>query len=373
MPLSSTAKTPGFIVSQKLRQKENEFGDVNGAIYFMTLQLEYTCTEAEMKEAQSLNLHRQCGGGPKWRSRFIFYAFVGVIAALVYLRFKMEIAPKDRLWFVALVVVVFIALQFFKRMTRQKADKLVRLEVSEREVVFITGAGRTVMPWSAFSQCLESPTLFALLDRPKHLLYAVPKRAFPDEAAQNWFRALANQPPSVAASSVSEAAVPGRFAAKGITLIVQLKYRDYLTRMLTSWRMKGIALGIFVFVIGMFFYSAAHPPPDAVNSPTKVFLIMLATLTPMLVVVFFVVAFVSWRSEKKYLTPKQVALTSEGIEFADREGSGLLAWATYKYFLENRWSFSCGIRRDRSGSCSRNAISHRLRIWSSSGCCCKQT
>jgi hypothetical protein len=71
--------------------------------------------------------------------------------------------------------------------------------------------------------------LFVLLNRTKTILYAVTKRAFPDAAAQYWFRALANQPPSVAPSSVSEATVPGRFAAKGITPTVQLKYRDYLS------------------------------------------------------------------------------------------------------------------------------------------------
>lgn len=120
---------------------------------------------------------------------------------------------------------------------------------------------------------------------------------------------------------------------------MQLKYQDYLTRMLTSWRTKGIALLIFGVVIGTSLYSFANPPPNAVNSPLKVLLIMLAILTPMLVVVFFVVAFISWRSEKKYLTPKQLALTGEGIEFADSDGSGLLHWTTYKYYLENRWSF----------------------------------
>jgi len=303
----------------------------------MTLQLEYNCTEAEMKEAQSLNLHRQCGGGPKWRSRLAFYAFVAVAAALLYLRFKMEIAPKDRLWFIALVVMAFIALQFFKRFMRAKSHQTTRLELSDRELVFNTGNGRAAMPWSAFSQCLESPTLFVLLDRPKQIFWAVPKRAFPDDESQSWFRALANQPPSVAASAVSETFVPGRFAAKGITLTVQLKYRDYLTRMLTSWRTKGMAFGLIAFVMVTSLFAA--DPPDAVNSRTKTLMIMLAMMTPMLTVVFFVVAFISWRSEKKYLTPKQVALTSEGIEFADMDGRGLLAWASYKYYLENRWAF----------------------------------
>jgi len=305
----------------------------------MNLQLEYSCTEAEMKEAQSLTLQRQFGGGPKWRSKLIFYAFISVIAALVYLCFRTEIAPKDRPWFIALVIVVFILLQLFKRMTRQQRDKPLRLAVSEREVVFNTAHGRTAMPWPAFSQCLESPALFVLMDRPKLILWAVPKRAFPVQASQNWFRSLANQPPSVAPSSAGEALVPARFGGKGITMTVQLKYRDYLARMLTLWRFRGTGLGIFVFVVGCFLYSTAYPPPHAVNSPAKVFLIMLAILTPMLAIMFSLVAFLSWRSEKKYLAPKQFSLSGDGIEFAGGDGSGLLAWTTYRYYLQNRWAF----------------------------------
>lgn len=153
----------------------------------MTLKLEYICTEAEMKEAQSLNLHRQCGGGPKWRSQLIVYAFVAVMAALVYLRFKTEIAPKDRLWFIALVILIYSGVLVVKRFTRAKPDQTTRLEVSERELIFYTGGARAVMPWSAFGHCLESPALFVLLDRRKLMLWAVPKRVFPDEASQTGF------------------------------------------------------------------------------------------------------------------------------------------------------------------------------------------
>src|SRR5262249_23813905 len=100
--------------------------------------------------------------------------------------------------------------------------------------------------------------------------------------------------------SVSEAPIPGRFvASKGIALTVQLKYRDYVVRMVTSWRTKGIALGILALVIGTFLYSTAHPPPDAVNSPTKVFLIILPIMTTMLLVMLSLISLISWFSEKK--------------------------------------------------------------------------
>ena len=304
----------------------------------VNLQLEYSCTDAELKEAKTLQLRQHYGGGSKWRAQLVQYGFLVLAGAAVYFRFKREVATEDRAWFIALVVVVYVAVLIFKRMTRRKTGGLVRLEASERELTFRDGNGRTEMLWSAFSRCLESPNLFVLVNRPKTILYSVPKRAFPDEAAQNWFRTQANQPQSVAPAASEEPFVPGRFvAASGISLIFQLKYRDYLSRFLTSWRMKGLFIGMLGLVTGIIFFST--PPPDAVNSPLKVYLIMLSTMIPMLVVVVFVISFFSWRGEKKYLAPQQIVLTDEGIEFTGRDSSGSLSWNTYKYYLENRWGF----------------------------------
>ena len=302
------------------------------------LQLEYSCTDADLKEAQTLQLRQHYGGGSKWRAHLVQFGFLVLAGAAVYFRFKHEVAPEDRPWFIALVVVLCVAFLIFKRLTHRKTDGLVRLEASEREVVFHDGKGRAEILWSGFSQCIESPNLFVLVNRPKTILYSVPKRAFPDEAAQNWFRTRANQPQSVAPAALEEPFVPGRFvAANGIALIFQLKYRDYLNRFVTSWRMKGLFIGILVLVTGTSLFST--PPPDAVNSPLKTYLIMLSIMTPMLVVMVFVVSFFSWRGEKKYLAPQQIVLTDEGIEFASRDSSGRIDWNTYRYYLENRWSF----------------------------------
>lgn len=304
----------------------------------MTLQLEYTCTEAEVKAAQALHLRQHYGGGSKWRTRLILFGILVFTLAVGWLRFKTEVAPEDRWWFVTLVIVIFFAVLFFQRMAGRKRDKPTRLEISEREAVFIGSNGRTTMPWSAFGQCLESPALFVLINRPKTILWTVPKRAFPDENSRDWFRTLAEQLQN-APTAAGEIPAPGRLAAKGITLTVQLGYRDYLTRMVTSWRARGIALVIFALVIGTFLYAMAHPSPHPVVSPGKVFFITMATFFPMVAVMFLLITFISWRSEKKFVEPQQVALSSEGIQFESSDASGLLAWSTYKYYLENRWAF----------------------------------
>lgn len=304
----------------------------------MKLQLEYTCTDADLKEAKALQLRQRYGGGSKWRTQIVLWSFLLLAAGALYFRFTHEIQPNDRPWFIALVVIVYVFFLIFKRMTRRKTGRSVRLEISERELVFNGENGHTSMLWSAFSQCLESPNLFVLVDRPKAIVYAVPKRVFPDEAAQDLFRTHANQPQSVAPTTEDETLLPGRFAAAdGISFTFQLKYRDYLNRFLTSWRTKGLLIGIFALITAINIFST--PPPDAVVPPLKVYLLMISAMTPMLVVMMFVLAFFSWRGEKKYLVAQQIVLRNEGIEFANRDSSGRLPWSTYKYYLENRWSF----------------------------------
>jgi hypothetical protein len=232
--------------------------------------------------------------------------------------------------------VAIFGLQYFKRMTRRKQGAPARVEVSERELVFIGSNGRTVMSWTAFSQCLESPGLFVLLDKPKRLLFAIPRRAFPDEQSQNWFRTLAKELEKSPASA-NEDLMPGRFAGKGIVLTLQLGFRDCIVRLLTSWRSKSFVLGIMGLATGVCLF--APEPPHPVNSRGQTMLIMIATMVPIFSVVLFVVTLLSWRSEKKFQKPQHMAVSSDGIQFAGHDGSGLLVWSTYKYYLENRWAF----------------------------------
>jgi hypothetical protein len=256
-----------------------------------------------------------------------------------YLRFKTEIAAKDRVWFISLVVVACIAFLIFKRVTRRKTDQSVRAEVSERGIVFAGENTRSEILWSGFSQCLESPNLFVLLNRSKSILYTVPKRAFPDDKSREWFRATANQPRKLSEADDAEF-IPGRFVSgKGIGLTVRLKYQDYLSRNITSWRLKGIMLFMLAIMLVISLFQSANPPPAAVVPPWKVFLIMISSLSAMLIVIFFVVSFISWRTERKHLAPQQIVLTSEGIQFIDRDGGGHVPWNAYKYYRENHWSF----------------------------------
>ncbi len=307
----------------------------------LPLQLEYICTDAEMREAQSLNLRRQLGKGSRARTLLTLFGFLSVLLVALYFRIRTEVAPKYQPYFLAAVAVIFVFFFFKQRRSRKNSDKPTRVEVSHREVVFENNGARASVLWSGFSQCLESHNLFVLLDQPKGLMLIFPKRVFPDEAAQNWFRLQANQRPNAAASTAdmptpSCPPLPG----DGIALNFQLGFRDYLNRTMVSWRTKGILLLVFVVITVACLYEAAHPPPDAVNSPAKVyFVFMLPFMTVMMAVIVPGVAFMAWRMDKKYLGPRQIVLGNERIEFASVLESGHLPWTAFKYWLENRWCF----------------------------------
>jgi hypothetical protein len=308
----------------------------------MTLQIEYSCTEVEMKEAQAFHLRQHYGRGSQWRARLVIFGLVAIAIGVEALRFFTEIAPRDRVRFLLLLLLVFAivipALRILKRLTRHRTRPLVRLEASEHQVVFTTEHGRNAIQWSAFGQCIESPNLFVLLDRPKRVLFAVPKRAFPDEAARNWFRAQATQPQSVAAGASDATLTPGRFVTGGgVGLTLRLNYRDCVDRTITSWRTKGMIL--FVFALMAVILLIQPTPPDAVNSRSKTILIMLPILVGIMLVVIPAVAFLSWRSEKKHLAPTQIVLSGDGIAYTSQDGTGQVAWSALKYYLEGHWSF----------------------------------
>ena len=71
------------------------------------LHLEYTCTDAEMEEAKSLNIRQELGRGSKWRARLVLGGLVLLTVLEFYVRVIRE-APTA--WapyaFLGLFVVV---------------------------------------------------------------------------------------------------------------------------------------------------------------------------------------------------------------------------------------------------------------------------
>jgi hypothetical protein len=304
------------------------------------LRLEYACTNAEMDQAQSLVLRKQLGGGSKWRTRLVLILLsVGVLLG-GYFRFR-EIPPTYRVLILATAIAGSVLLVFFQRRLRKTVRDTTKLEISETELAVLGSASRVTMPWSAFSQCLESTDLFVLLDRPKKTLVVIPKRAFPDESSQTWFREQVDSGLSVTPGQIYEPPVMGPSAQTDrVTFTVQLRYRDFVDLTLASWFTWAFVLGVAVLIITVTFVSVADPPQDAVLSTTEVFFIFMVPFFLVAVTMIILIgSFHAWRSHAKYSVPQEIALSEESIAFAGADASGTLPWTTFMYYKETWWSF----------------------------------
>jgi hypothetical protein len=304
------------------------------------LTLEYTCTKAEMEQAQSLSLRKQVGGGSKWRTWFVLLLVLAGMLGLLYFQIK-DLAPVYRLLIFGGILVFSVCSVIGKRWFRRDPQAATRVEISSADFSILGPDSKVTILWSGFSECLESPDLFVLLDRPKTILIVVPKRAFPSESWQTWFRAQAEHrssplaPPPTLPPAVS---VPG--SADRITFTIQLGFRDYLDRTVASWKTWGIFMAVAALAVGMELYLAAHPAPGRVHSNTTgFFLVMVPCFLAMMVVVIPIVAFSTWRSHKKSLGPQEVALSEDTMFFTGSDGHSALPWTSYACYKETRWSF----------------------------------
>ena len=241
----------------------------------------------------------------------------------------------------AVVVGGSVLFVIWKRKFRKTVPQTIQLEISESDFTILAADSRVALPWSAFSECLESPDLFVLSDRSKRSLIVVPKRAFPDENSQVWFRDQATSATHQATPARGELPVPApSTSANRVALTVRPRYRDYLACTLASWRTRGICLFVGGLVVSVSLYAAANPPPNAVNSPAKVFILFIVPFflifTTIIVIVFSVH---SWFLHVKYGGPEDVALSDESVIFSGANGSGVLPWTRFDHYKETPWHF----------------------------------
>ena len=305
-----------------------------------TLRLEYTCTKADIEEAETLNLRKRLGGGSKWRTRVVLFALVALMAVEFYVRILRDLQREYWILAVAGVAGLTMVVMLVTRKWRDKPRTATNVEVTAADFSILGPNSKVTMPWSAFSECLESPNLFVLVDRPKATLLVVPKRAFPSESWQTWFRAQTENRSVLAESRTAPEISTAASSAGAVAFKFKLGFRDYLDRSLASWRTWGLFFGIVILMAGTTFIQVIHPVPDAVNSPAKVFFVFelpfLMVLVPFMIIV---VSLISWRTEKKHLGPQHGAFTDEHISFSGINGSGTTPWTSYARYKETRWSF----------------------------------
>jgi hypothetical protein len=305
------------------------------------LRLEYACTEAEKTLAQNLSIRQQLGGGSKLRTWLILLLMVIGLILAAWFQFRDSPAAYRALGIIALFVgaSVFVAC---KRIWRTTAPAPTTLEISEVGLTIVGADSSVKLPWSAFSQCLESDELFVLVDRTKTTLIVMPKRAFPNEESQTWFREQAAHVGRSAAPAFGEAAVlPASASPDRIKLTVQLGLRDYFDHALASWLTWGFWLTLNGLMLAALVNTALHPPPrPPVVSPTKVFFWVTSAVALLsLVMTIMVFSVCSWVRHRKYLDPQGITLSDTSLVFAARDAGGTIPWSRFAYYKETLWSF----------------------------------
>jgi uncharacterized membrane protein SirB2 len=307
-----------------------------------TLTLEYTCTNSELSEAQSLSIRKQVGGGSQWRTWLVLgVILVGAIGALYFeIRQIVPAAFRNYVFAATLAAIaVFVVWKYQAR--RRKPTAPTKLEITEDGVKILAGHTQFSSAWSAFSDFFESPAVFVLVDKPKATLLVVPKRVFPSESWQTWFCNLANARPMPMAPEQPAAlrmAAPAR--SGGITLRFRLGFRDYLDRATASWFTWSMVLAVAVGAATLTIYCGAHPPPHAVYSTLQVYFYFVLPFTLVMTAMIVLIATIKpWRSHAKHLVPQEVTLSEETIAITAAGTEGVVPWNTFKYFKETSRSF----------------------------------
>lgn len=300
-----------------------------------TLRLEYACTPAEIEQAKSLGVRKQLAGGSKWLTTVVLVAsFVGVLLG-GWFRFR-ELPEERRAILLAAIVGGSVLFVFFMRRLRKTLPITTRIEVSETELAILNGDTRLVTPWSAFGDCLESAELFVLQDRPRQMLVVIPKRAFPSESWQTWFREQAAKARSLpAAPARNEPSIsPSSPPSASVTLTVRPSYLDSLACTLASWRTWGMCLFLGGVLFGCFLLAAINPRPNAVNSPAKVLVMLVPFYLYCATFLIGIFSVLSWQSQRKQASPREIALSEECVVLSGADGVATLPWTNFVHFKE---------------------------------------
>lgn len=307
-----------------------------------SLRLEFLCTEAEMKEARELQLHKQVGGGSKWRTTAVLLLILVGMLLGGYFRLRREVAPAHQPYAIAgfVVLCTFIYL-VRKRLFKRGGPVPMELEVAGAGLTILASGSKVTMPWTSFSECLESPDLFVLVDRPRTAVLTIPKRAFASESWQSWFREQTDNLSRLPERAPMELPIPhAAIPADSVRIRFRLGFRDYADRTMASMLLWGFLLFLLTIMSGAFALAAANPPPDAVHSPTEMFFFfVLPFFGLMIAFIIFVGSVHSWLTNRKYSVPQDVALSNDSIVFSGGDASGAVGWTAFRFYKETPWSF----------------------------------
>jgi hypothetical protein len=320
------------------------------------LRLEYACTPAERKEAESFVLAQTLGGGSKRRANakllLILIAFICLFVLFVVMVIPRVFAPYMIAGWVGLTVVGTV----LSRRARRKLHK--KLETAPPITVELSAQGfriddkaaesQVMMPWDSFRR-LESESVFVFLHRTSGLSFMVPKRALPSPESIEWLRevnigiATRDDPQSPLPLTPAPAPRARKGTFSDVTLEYRMGYWNCVDLSFASW---GAGRGAAVFMIGMFtgisIYSAFAMPhrPNAKFSDLEVYCYFIAPIMLIgAILIAFVVATQFWLSHRGQFKRRTVRLSQTSLTLSENDGTSEVPWSRFTCYKETPWSF----------------------------------
>jgi hypothetical protein len=299
------------------------------------LRLQFEITPQEASQAQSLALRQQLGGGSALATWLILLSVLG--AGLAALYFMIE--PGQRALWIGIFVAIWIAVFALTQLKKKPPPETNTVEITPQRLRLLVAGTELDHSWSAFSQLLESDTLFVLVDRSKTVLFTLPKRAFPDQPSQDWFRSLVD----AALAHSPEPQVPPQDlrtdSRPGLTLRFRYTYLDYLDYTLAGWFTRGVMLGAVAMIIYVVIHARRNPVPNPVHSNTTVFLMMSPFFLLLICMYPAVTSLKYWFAARKQLTDQAVTFDDDGLTMTEPTGDTRLAWGNLRFYKETRRLF----------------------------------
>jgi hypothetical protein len=324
-----------------------------GSIENGVLRLEYACTPAERKEAESFVLAQTLGRGSKRRANArllaILIAIICLFVFLMVMALPKQLSPYMLAAWVGLTAVVIV----LRRRARRKleASPPVAVELSTQGVRIDDKSARSqlMMPWDSFRSRFESELVFVFQHRTSGLSFLIPKRTLPSPESIEWLREINI---GVATRDDAESPLPLTPAPASrareanfsdVTLEYRMGYWNCVDLSFASW---GGGRGAAAFIIAMFtgvsIYSAfAMPPrPNAKFSDLEVFCYFIVPIMVIgSVLIAFVVATQFWLSHRAFFKRRTVRLSDLSITLSESDGTSEVPWNRFTRYKETPWSF----------------------------------
>src|SRR5262245_5563462 len=141
--------------------------------------IDFVCTDTEIRAGVHL-----IGRTKKWGDRITVLCAMSLMGVYCYRQ-----PPGDRVVFLSIFGVLGIAYFAWRFWPKRPSSEPEKCTLSETGIRIKTSSLVLELSYSSFTTCLESAEIFLLLDPRKKMPVVLPKRIFPNEEWQNWFRA----------------------------------------------------------------------------------------------------------------------------------------------------------------------------------------